>query len=66
MAERQIGSAQKAVLRNMIKHGGTWNVGCGWVWDTERGTILIIESLVRRGLVRKVIVEKLYDRYELV
>lgn len=66
MADGQIGNKQNAVLRNMIKHGGTWHVACGWVLDTERGTILILDSLVRRGLVRKIIVEKLYDRYELV
>lgn len=27
--------------------------GCGWVWDTRQGTIKIIETLVKKGLVDK-------------
>lgn len=27
--------------------------GCWWVWNTRQGTIKILETLVKKGLVRK-------------
>jgi len=30
-----------------------WFKGCGWVWDTDSGTIRILESLIKKGLVEK-------------
>ncbi|MGX4996023.1 hypothetical protein [Enterobacter hormaechei] len=27
--------------------------GCGWVWNTRQGTIKILETLVKKGLVDK-------------
>lgn len=48
----QMGDRQRAVLRALREHGG-WSKRCGWVWTTERETELILESLVKRGLVSK-------------
>lgn len=46
----KLGRVQRSVLRGLAEHGG-WERGCGWVWDSQRGTEKIIERLVARGLV---------------
>lgn len=48
----KLGRVQEAVLRSLTVHGG-WHDGCGWVWDTPSGTIRVLETLVKRGLVTK-------------
>lgn len=50
---RPLGSTQLAVLKTMRWHGDRWHSQCGWVWSGVGGTIKIMESLVRRGLVVK-------------
>lgn len=47
---RKLGERQRLCLSAMIRHGGQWP-GAGWRWDSESGTIRILDSLVRRGLV---------------
>lgn len=49
----KLGSTQQAVLHSLRDHGGYWQSGCGWLWDTDSGTMRIMESLVKRGLVIK-------------
>ena len=52
MANRKLGETQRRVLKSISYHGG-WDAAgrCGWLWDTNSGTLRIVESLVRRGLV---------------
>ena len=47
-----LGKNQVSLLNCLHRHGryGPW---CGWLWDTDSGTKRILESLVKRGLVRK-------------
>ena len=48
----RIGVNQQGVLQSLKTHG-SWHSMCGWLWKTHNGTILILETLVRRGLVVK-------------
>lgn len=50
------GSTQRQVFRALKEHG-KWRRHSGWVWDTQRNTEKVMESLVKRGLVRKETVE---------
>ncbi len=50
---RKLGEIQRSVLDSLQRHG-SWHPRCGWVWDNYSGTIRILESLVKRGLVVKV------------
>jgi hypothetical protein len=47
-----LGKAQVEVLRRL--EDGPWSAACGWHWNTPHQTRLILNSLVRRGLVTKV------------
>jgi hypothetical protein len=49
---RKLGKTQAAVLKCLQRHG-RYYPGCGWYWNNTSGTIRILESLVRRGLVVK-------------
>ena len=51
---RKLGKTQAAVLKHLQRHG-RYYFGCGWYWNNKSGTIRILESLVRRGLVVKVV-----------
>lgn len=51
---RRLGSTQHALLQSLQQHRG-WSRGCGWVWDTERGTERILGPLVARGFVEIVL-----------
>lgn len=55
--DKNLGVNQQGVLRSLREHG-PYRPGCGWLWDTPSGTVRILESLVRRGLVEKV--DKVY------
>lgn len=46
----KIGKNQRGVLESLVRHG-SWYRGCGWIWGTYSGTIRILDSLVKRGLV---------------
>ena len=46
--KRPQGRVQYQVYQALQEHG-KWHRGCGWVWDTNYRTGLIMESLVRRG-----------------
>jgi hypothetical protein len=48
----KLGERQEAVLRSLREYG-RWHQRCGWVWDSASGTERILETLIRRGLVRK-------------
>ncbi len=50
MPPRPLGVTQKYVLESLQRHG-EWYPQCGWMWDTFSGTVKIMESLVKRGLV---------------
>jgi hypothetical protein len=57
---RKLGSVQTAVLESLIRRR-KWSKYCGWVWDTNSNTAEIMDSLVRRGLVKtKLVGEKLW------
>jgi hypothetical protein len=60
---RAIGKNQKSVLESLQQHG-YWHAGCGWVWDTTRGTERLLNSLVRRGLVH-VVQRTTWNGYEI-
>lgn len=47
----RIGTTQLSMLRSLYDHG-SWQHGCGWVWDHPSGTRRICDSLVSRGLAR--------------
>lgn len=48
---RELGDRQRSCLRALASHGHY--PGTGWLYDNHSGTIKILESLVRRGLVDK-------------
>lgn len=60
---RPLGSVQRCWLEAMIRHGGTWSVGCGYLWSSWGRTVKLSESLLARGLVRKVVRKNRYDLY---
>ena len=49
-----IGRMQRMALKSMVeRNNGVWYFGCGWIIDTESGTVKIMESLVKRGFATK-------------
>ena len=48
---RKLGSTQEAMLRHLREHK-YWHSGCGWYWDSYKGTEKIMQSLVRAGVAR--------------
>ena len=50
---RPLGETQIDMLWSLQSHGSWHDCGCGWLWDTPSGTVRILDSLVRRGLVRR-------------
>jgi hypothetical protein len=60
---RSLGETQQDVLDSLREHGGYWHPGCGWLWDTHSGTVKIMESLLKRGLVTKTKTPTTYDFY---
>lgn len=50
----KLGRNQKAILRAMQRRHDTYSEGCGWVWDTHRGTVRLLDTLVKHGLVETV------------
>lgn len=49
-----LGERQRGALIAIVEHDG-WNAFFGhWVWDTQSGTVQILESLRRKGLVEYV------------
>ena len=52
---RPLGEIQRGVLATMVdvRRDGEWWPGCGWVWDTYSGTVRVLDSLCRRGLVER-------------
>ena len=53
---RPLGEVQKGVLDMLIKQKG-WRKHCGWHWGSVGNTERVLESLVRRGLAQKKLVE---------
>lgn len=50
MTNRALGKTQKGVLKALISHG-SYHAGCGWCWSTHKGTVKVLETLVKKGLV---------------
>ena len=48
----KIGKTQIAVLQAMVRHDVKWGTTSAWVWDTQSNTRRIMQSLLKRGLVR--------------
>lgn len=51
-----LGKNQLGVLKSLSEHRFGYTAfpwGCGWVWNTRNGTVKIIETLVKKGLVDK-------------
>lgn len=48
---RALGANQLGMIRGMQHRNGVWYAGCGWYWNNTSGTVRIMESLVKRGLV---------------
>ncbi len=49
---KKLGCNQKGVMDALRDHGPWQKIyPCGWIWDTRSGTIKILDSLVKRGLV---------------
>jgi len=62
---RGIGPTQRAILSSMVKHhGGVWSCHAGWMWDTPSGTLLLMESLRRRGLVTTRRADRLWNGFQ--
>jgi hypothetical protein len=53
MSAQPLGKKQKSILESLKGHK-LYYPGCGWYWDTPSGTVKLLESLVKRGLARKV------------
>lgn len=49
---RPLGKNQENLLGSLERHGH-WSVAAGWVWDTPSNTRKILETLVKRGMVKK-------------
>lgn len=49
---RKLGDNQRHLLRMLHDHG-EWNNRCGWLWNSQSGTVRILDSLIARGLVRE-------------
>ncbi len=49
----KLGCNQIDVLKCLAGRHGAYHRGCGWVWDTDSGTVRILESLIRHNLVEK-------------
>lgn len=58
----RLGTRQKAVMTSLQEHGGYWHDDCAWQYGTPSQTVLILESLVRKGFVS----EQCDGRFELV
>jgi hypothetical protein len=50
---RKLGCLQQEMLRSLKEHG-SWYRGCGWLWDTPSHTEKILESLMKRQLVKRI------------
>jgi hypothetical protein len=53
------------VLQSLREHGSWSDRWCGWLWDTTSGTTRILETLVKRGLARKVVEDRRVAYYPL-
>jgi hypothetical protein len=49
--ERELGTKQKDVLRALGKNGGVWHPGAGWYCGSRYETIMVLRTLVKRGMV---------------
>lgn len=47
---KRLGKTQHAVMDCLSRHG-YWDGWAGWYWDSYSGTLKIMRSLQRRGLV---------------
>jgi hypothetical protein len=63
MNQRPLGKTQQKVLDCLREHR-TYYAGCGWVWDTHRGTVRILDSLVKRGLVTRIDDSRAWSTYK--
>lgn len=62
-ANRPLGKIQRLVLADLERHG-RWHERCGWLWDTPSHTRALMESLAKRGLIRKIVSTDRLVRFE--
>ena len=55
---RPLGDIQLLLLSNMRDMGGYWQPGCGWDMQSTARTRRIMETLIARALVRRVVRER--------
>ncbi len=50
---RPLGKNQEHLLKTLRERNGVWHPHCGWISTNQSGTVRLLESLVKRGLVVK-------------
>jgi hypothetical protein len=58
---KKLGAAQTGILMALYRLG-EWYEGCGWTWSNRSYTVDRLESLRKRGLVKKVKRKALGDK----
>lgn len=48
---RELGPNQAALLRMLNKHGGTYDSGATWYWESPSRTKYMLRKLIPRGFV---------------
>jgi hypothetical protein len=61
---KQLDKVQTACLKLLVQHGGSWTIDTGWTWQSGTKTEKVLDSLIPRGLVKKLGEHKGYDAYE--
>lgn len=54
---RKLGKNQESILRALVENR-RWHAigfGCGWIWSTPRETERLLDTLVKRGLAKRVL-----------
>ena len=48
---RKLGINQEAIIGSLTRHG-SYYPGCGWTWGSQSETEKLLNSLVKRGIVK--------------
>jgi hypothetical protein len=51
MTYTRVGKTEGKLMDSLQEHGG-WRRGCGWIWDTHKGTERRLNRLVEKGFVQ--------------
>jgi hypothetical protein len=57
-----LGEIQLSILKS-LEDRGPWHEWCGWTWTNYSGTVRILNSLVKRGLVVKELSPKGHEQW---